>query len=71
MSKRRFKYIIKETTVSMLVFLVGSLCLTGFALLIGYVFKQNWAFSAPMLIVLLIWNWIKSVRQAFRDSKGM
>jgi NADH:ubiquinone oxidoreductase subunit 5 (subunit L)/multisubunit Na+/H+ antiporter MnhA subunit len=68
---KRIKYILKESLTSVLVFLIGSLVLTGFVLLAGFVFKQDWAFAPGILIVALLWNVIKNIYKAIKDSKHM
>jgi len=44
---------------------------TGLILLVGLVFKQQWAFSGGLLIVYTFWIAIKAVRQNIRQSKNM
>lgn len=55
----------------MIWFLVGSLFITGFILLVGHVFKQDWAFSSGLLFVAFFWHLIKSIRKAIKESKYM
>jgi len=49
----------------------GTLFLTGFALLVGKVLKQDWAFSSGLFVILFIWYFIKSIYNAIRNSRGM
>ena len=71
MSKQRIKYILKEATGATIGCLVGTLILTGLVLFVGFILRQDWVFSAPLLILILIWNLYTTVRDAIRDSKGM
>ena len=68
---KRLKYILKETSISTLAFLVGSLGLTGFCLFLGWLFKTNWAFSPMLLILALFVYFIHSIWQAIKDSRDM
>ena len=71
MSKRRFMYIVKESMSSFLYLLAGSLVLTGIVLLVGIVFKQEWAFSFGIFFILFIWYFFKSIYNAIKNSRGM
>ena len=71
MSKRRFKYIMKESMSSFIYLILGTLFLTGFVLLVGKVFNQEWAFSAGLFVILFIWYFIKAIYNAIKDSRGM
>ena len=71
MSKRRFMYIVKESTSSFIYLIIGTLVLAGFGLLVGKVFKQDWAFSSGLFVILFIWYFIKSIYNAIKNSRGM
>jgi hypothetical protein len=70
-SGRRIHYIFFESIGTIVGALVGTLLLTGLILLIGLVFKQEWAFSGGLLIVYTFWIAIKTVRENIKISKGM
>lgn len=70
-SKARVKYVVSQSTSAIVTSVVTSLIVTGLVLLIGVVFKQQWAFSGGLLIVYTFWVAIKAVRQAIRESKRM
>ena len=70
-SRVRCGYVLKESFSAILGSLVVSLILTGLILLIGFIFKQKWAFSGGLLFVYLFWVSIKTVRETIRSSKGM
>lgn len=70
-SNRRVKYIFTNSMSSVLSSVVISLILTGLILLIGLIFKQQWAFSGGLLLLYLFWAAIKSIRGFIKSSKGM
>ena len=70
-SKQRVQYIVSQSTSAIISSVVMSLVITGLILLVGLVFKQQWAFSGGLLIVYTFWIAIKSVRQAIQQSRGM
>ncbi len=71
MKMKRVQYVIRESLTSVLIFLIGSLVLTGITLLVGLVFKQDWFFAPGILIIALFWYLIKSIYKAIKDSKYM
>ena len=70
-SDQRVKYIVSQSTSSIVSSVVMSLIITGLILLVGLLFKQQWAFSGGLLIVYTFWTAIKAVRQNIAASKGM
>jgi len=70
-SGRRVRYVLSESLSTIIASAVGSLVLTGLILLIGMVFKQQWAFSGGLLLIYVFWIAIKTVRDNIRASKGM
>ncbi len=70
-SKQRVKYIVSQSASTIITSVVTSLVITGLILLVGMVFKQQWAFSGGLLIVYTFWIAIKAVRQNIRQSKNM
>jgi len=70
-SGRRVRYVLAESLSTIIASAVGSLVLTGLILLIGMVFKQQWAFSGGLLLIYVFWIAIKTVRDNIRASKGM
>lgn len=70
-SNRRIKYIFSNSVSSVMSSVVISLILTGLILLVGLVFKQQWAFSGGLLLVYLLWVSIKSIVGFIRNSRGM
>ena len=70
-SGRRMRYVISESMSSIVAAVVGSLLLTGLVLLVGMVFKQEWAFAGGMLIIYTFWIAIKAVKEKIRNSRGM
>ena len=70
-SNRRIKYIFSNSVSSFMSSVVISLILTGLILLVGLVFKQQWAFSGGLLLVYLLWVSIKSIVGFIRNSRGM
>jgi hypothetical protein len=70
-SRRRVRYVFSESMSIIVASVVGSLILTGLILLVGIVFKQQWAFSGGLLLVYTFWIAIKAVRENIRNSRGM
>ena len=70
-SGQRMRYIISQSMSTIVGSVVGSLVLTGFILLIGVVFNQQWAFSGGLLLVYTFWTAIKAVKENIKASKGM
>jgi len=70
-SGSRVRHVFSQSMSTIVAAVVGSLLLTGLILLIGMVFKQEWAFSGGLLIVYTFWIAIKAVRENIRSSKGM
>lgn len=70
-SKARCKYVLSNSFSSILTSLITSLIITGLILLIGLVFKQQWAFSGGLLIVYVFYLAIKSVVANIKSSKRM
>lgn len=70
-SAGRVKYIVSQSTSTIVTSVVTTLIITGLILLVGLVFRQQWAFSGGLLIVYTFWTAIKSVRQAIQQSKRM
>lgn len=70
-SKQRVKYIFSTSFSTIVSTVIVSLILTGLILLIGVVFKAQWAFSGGLLIVFVFWTAIKSVIQCIKESKNM
>jgi len=70
-SNRRVRYIFSESMSTIIGAAVGALILTGLVLLIGTVFKQQWAFSGGLLIVYTFWIAIKAVKENIQNSRRM
>ena len=70
-SGRRVRYVLIESLSTIIASAVGALVLTGLILLVGMVFKQQWAFSGGLLLIYTFWVAIKAVRDQIRTSKGM
>ena len=70
-SKQRVKFIVSQSTGTIITSVVTSLIITGLILLVGLVFKQQWAFSGGLLIIYTFWIAIKAVRQNIRQSKNL
>jgi len=70
-SGRRVRYVFSESMSTIVVAVVVSLLFTGFVLLVGIVFEQQWAFSGGLLVVYTFWIAIKSVWKNIRDSEGL
>lgn len=70
-SQQRVKYVVSESTSAIVTSVVTSLIITGLILLVGLLFKQQWAFSGGLLIVYTFWIAIKAVRLAIQQSKRM
>jgi hypothetical protein len=70
-SKRRALYVLSESFSTIIATAIVSLVITGLVLLIGILFKQEWAFSGGLLILYVFWTAIKAVRENIRNSKWM
>ena len=70
-SGKRIRYIFSQSLSTIVSAVIGSLILTGLILLVGMVFKQQWAFSGGLLLVYTFWIATKAVRENIRASKGM
>ena len=70
-SGNRVKYIVSQSVSAIVTSLVASLIITGLILLVGLVFKQQWAFSGGLLIVYTFWIAIKAVIASIRGSGRM
>jgi hypothetical protein len=70
-SRRRVSYVFKQSMSTILASVVGSLVITGLILLVGIVFKQQWAFSGGLLLVYTFWIAIKAVKENISNSGGM
>lgn len=70
-SKQRVKYIVSNSLSTIFTSLITSLIITGLILLIGILFKQQWAFSGGLLIVYVFWMAIKTVSENIKNSKRM
>lgn len=66
---KRLNYIFKETGWFIILFILGSLFLTGIALIIGHIFNQNWVFAPGILILALFYYTIKKVIKTIKESK--
>ena len=70
-SAQRMKYIFSQSMSTIVTSVVVSLIISGLILLVGLVFKQEWAFSGGLLFVFTFWTAIKAVRQAIKNSKRL
>ncbi|HHW93635.1 MAG TPA: hypothetical protein GX734_03985 [Clostridiaceae bacterium] len=70
-SGKRMRYVFSESLSTILAAVIGSLVLTGLILLIGLVFKKQWAFSGGLLLVYTFWIAIKVVRENIWRSRGL
>ena len=70
-SNRRVLYVLSESLSTIIATAIGALLLTGLILLIGMLFKQEWAFSGGLLVVYTFWIAIKAVRENIRNSSNM
>ncbi|MDI9497215.1 MAG: hypothetical protein QM270_01850 [Bacillota bacterium] len=70
-SAARTRYVFSQSLSSIVAAVVGSLALTGLILLVGMVFRQQWAFSGGLLLVYTFWTAIKTVRENIRVSRRM
>ena len=70
-SNRRINYIFTNSMTTVLTNVVISLIITGLTLLIGIVFKQQWAFSGGLLLVYILWLTVKAIAIHIKESKNM
>ena len=70
-SNKRIKYIFTNSMSSVFQSVTISLILTGLVLLVGIVFRQQWAFSGGLLLVYLLWTTTKTIIEYIKSSKNM
>lgn len=70
-SGKRIRYIASQSFSDIISSVIGTLMLSGLALLLGVILKQRWAFAIGLFIMFTFRAVIKSVAQNIKASANM